>query len=397
MAGAEDVTGWRESLKATDAEALERRNRELSILNAVASALNASVDLDESLRVGLSHVAELLGLRTGWVFLLDEETGEPYPVAAQNLPPGLAADASRMHGSCYCLDTYRQGDLRGAANVNVVRCSRLKGLVDGTAGLRYHASIPLYARGRKLGILNVASSDWRELSAEDLRLLYIVGDLLSIAIERARLYSRSVAAGAAEERNRLAREIHDTLAQGLAGIAFQLESAEALLDAGASLERVRDALAQALVQTRAGLDDARRSVMDLRAAPLEGRALTEALGDLVAEWAQENGVAAEFEIAGAQRALPSSTELGLFRIAQEALANVSRHAAAGHVKVELAHRSGSVSLSVEDDGRGFDTRRADDGHYGILGMNERAHLLGGRFRIKSSLGTGTRVEVEVPA
>ncbi len=98
---------------------------------------------------------------------------------------------------------------------NVVTCSRLKNLVDGTDGLRYHASIPLYAHGKQLGVLNVASTDWRELSQEDLQLLYTVGDLLGIAVERARLFARSAHLGALEERNRLARELHDTLAQGL--------------------------------------------------------------------------------------------------------------------------------------------------------------------------------------
>src|SRR5439155_15072077 len=132
----------------------------------------------------------------------------------------------RMTGSCYCLDTYRKGDLQGAANVNVVACSRLEALVDGTNGLAYHASVPLYAHGKRVGVLNVASPDWRELSAEELRILYTVGDLLSIAVERARLFAKSTQLGAAEERNRLAREIHDTLAQGLSAISLQLETAD---------------------------------------------------------------------------------------------------------------------------------------------------------------------------
>ena len=183
-------------------------DRELVILNAISEALNRSVDLDQSLHTTLAKVAELLDLRTGWVFLLDEDSGEPYLAAAQNLPPGLASDPRRMEGVCYCLRTYQAGDLRGAANVNVVTCSRLGGLVDGTGGLRFHASIPLYAQGKRLGLLNVASADWRELSPEELRLLYTVGDLLSIAVERARLFVRSVQLGAAEERNRLARELH---------------------------------------------------------------------------------------------------------------------------------------------------------------------------------------------
>ena len=135
-------------------------------------------------------------------------------------------------GYCYCLDTYKRGDLEGAANVNVLTCSRLDGLVDGTDGLRYHASIPLYAQEKKLGVMNVASPGWRSLSPEDLQLLYTIGDLLSISVERAELFARSTRLGAVEERNRLAREIHDTLAQGLTATALQLESADALLDAG---------------------------------------------------------------------------------------------------------------------------------------------------------------------
>src|SRR5574341_1693571 len=183
-----------ESMQENINETLRRRNRELSILNSIAEALNRSVDLDQALQAALSKAAELLDLKTGWVWLLSEESGETYLAAAQNLPPGLANNPELMQGSCYCLDTYKAGDLDGAANVNVITCSRLKKLVDGTAGLRYHASIPLYAHGKSLGVLNLASADWRELTADDLRLLYTLGDLLSIAIERARLFARSVCA-----------------------------------------------------------------------------------------------------------------------------------------------------------------------------------------------------------
>src|SRR5690242_16821106 len=131
--------------------ALERRNRELAILNAIAEALNREVDLDRALQAALALVAELLDLQTGWIWLLNEETGEPYLAAAQNLPPALALNPRRMAGTCYCLDTFRKGGLEGAANVSVITCTRLQGLVD-TDGLRYHSSIPLYAHGKKLGV-----------------------------------------------------------------------------------------------------------------------------------------------------------------------------------------------------------------------------------------------------
>jgi two-component system NarL family sensor kinase len=380
----------------TDADILRRRNYELTILNAIAQALNSSVDLDQALHAALAQVAELLDLRTGWIWLLHEDTGESYLAAAQNLPPALADSPRRMEGTCYCLDTYRAGDLEGAANVNVVTCSRLWGLVDGTEGLRYHASIPLYAHEKQLGVLNVASADWRGLSPEDLRLLHTVGDMLSIVIERARLFARSVQLGAAEERNRLAREIHDTLAQGLSAIALHLETADALFEAAADLEKVREAVHRALALTRANLEEARRSVLDLRAAPLEGRSLTEALAELAKDWEASSEWQVEYEVVGGHRPLPLRVEVGLYRIAQEALTNLDQHADARRVTLSLVMTPGQVRLMVEDDGRGFDPPQVPTGRYGLIGLNERARLLGGALELESSPGVGTRVEVIVP-
>jgi len=387
-----------ESPKAEKAEDLERRNHELSVLNAIARELNRSVYLSEALEFTLAQVAELLGLRTGWIWLVDETSSEPYLAASQNLPPALANDPRRMDGSgyCYCLDTYKKGDLEGAANVNVLICSRLKGLVDGTGGLRYHASIPLYAQDEKLGVMNVASPDWRSLSPEELQLLYTVGDLLSIAVERARLYARSTRLGAVEERNRLAREIHDTLAQNLTATTLQLESADALLDADSPPEQAREPLRRALSLTQSNLEEARRSVLDLRATPLEGRSLSEALEVLVERWEAETGIGARYGAVNGGRPLPPRVEVALYRVCQEALANVARHAKARRANVRLVSTPEQVRLIVEDDGRGFDASGVPKDRHGLVGMNERARMLGGSLALRSSPGTGTRVEVTVP-
>lgn len=380
----------------SDAKRLERRNRELSILNAFARELNAQVDLKRALQAALSQVAELLDLRTGWVWLLHEESGQSYLAAAQNLPPALAEAPWRMEGTCYCLDTFRAGDLAGAANVNVVTCSRLKYLMDGTGGLRYHASIPLYGHGRQLGVLNVASADWRELSADDLQLLYTIGDLLSMAVERARLFERSADLGALQERNRLARELHDTLAQSLTAIALQLESADVLLEAGAPAGAISAAVRRALELSRASLDEARRSVLDLRAAPLESHTLAEALAALVAAVNSPEGLHASFEATGAAQPLPARVEVGLFRIAQEALNNVVQHARARRCRVLLTTTPDQARLLVADDGAGFDPGQVVAGRFGLLGLNERARLLQGELRLETSPGEGTCVEVVVP-
>ncbi|MDX1413266.1 MAG: GAF domain-containing sensor histidine kinase [Candidatus Promineifilaceae bacterium] len=381
-----------------EARELAERNRELAILNAIASALNEEVDLSAALNTALAKGAELLGLRTGWIWLLSEdEDQDSYLAASLNLPPALRRDPQLMEGSCYCLRTFRTGDLNGAANVNVVSCSRLAELVDGTDGLRYHTSVPLYAsHGKKLGVLNVAGTEWRELSSAELQLLYTIGDLLSITIERARHFARSAQIGAAEERNRLAREIHDTLAQNLAAITLQLETADALMEADTEREPVWAAVRKALDLSRAGLLEARRSVLDLRAVPLEGRSLAEAVTALSDEFSQRTGVQSRVELVGANLPLSPRIEIGVYRIIQEALANIEQHADAGLVKIILVATPLELNVTIDDNGRGFRPDHIPTGHFGLIGINERVHLLGGTLDLQSSPREGTRLRVKVP-
>ena len=372
---------------------LKQRNRELSILNAIAHALNQSVNLDQALETALEKVAALLGLSTGWIWLMHEDTHQPYLAAAQNLPPVLRDNPSKMGGWCYCLDTYEKGDLKGAANVNVVACSRLKGLVEGTDGLQYHASIPLYAQEKKVGVLNVGSAKWRELSDEDLRLLNTVGDLMSIAIERARLYEKSVEIGAVDERFRLARELHDTLGQNLVAILMRLETLDALLDSNTDRKILSETVRDVIALARDNLEDARRAVLDLRAAPLENRTLIEALETL----SQNMGSPAHVRVKSiGEHPLPVRIEAGLYRMTQEALNNIAQHADAQKVLIELISTPQYVQLVVEDDGRGFDTENVREDRYGLIGLNERARLLGGSFAIESAPDRGTRLEIHIP-
>ena len=371
-------------------------DRDLGILNALAQALSQSLDLAQVLHTALDKVAELLELETGWVWLLDERTGASRLAAARELPPGLVEHPELMEGACYCLNTYRAGDLRGAANVNVVWCSRLEKLVEGTNELQCHASIPLYADDRKLGILNVASRDWRELSDDELNLLYTVGALVSLAIERTRLAATTAQLAALEERNRLAREIHDTLAQSLAAISMQLETADARAEAGGDA-RLAAMVRRALTLTRSTLEEARRSVTDLRTPPLEGRTLAESLRALGGEL---RGVAerpVQLDVVGEDDGgLPAAVEVGLYRIAREALTNVARHARATKARLHLTREQGRVRMRIEDDGTGFDPNSVPPGRFGLLGMSERARLLGGSLRVESAPGEGTVVQVDVP-
>lgn len=299
--------------------------------------------------------------------------------------------------SCWCIQSFQRGKLT-PKNIDVLECSRLRPAVQAqamalTQGLRYHASIPLYFRDRPLGIMNVTSPSWRQLAPEELRLLSTIANQVGIAIERARLAEESTRLARAEERTRIAREIHDTLAQDLTAIALHIEGGLTQLERDPP--RARERLEQALALSRASLEEARRSVLDLRTLPLAGKSLVEGLGATGRAFTSETGIRVNVHADGDLR-LPLRIEAELFRIAQEALANVGRHAHATDVAITVRAREQRVSLVVRDDGQGFDASTAHEGRYGVLGMRERARLLGGTLRIEGRAGRGTVVRVVVP-
>ncbi len=201
-----------------------------------------------------------------------------------------------------------------------------------------------------------------------------------------------------EERNRLAREIHDTLAQQLTGIVLELEAADTLLDRGS--ERGRTSVEKARELARGALQEARRSVWNLRPAPLAATGLVAAISHEVEAWEERTGIPARFKARAVPHhpSLAPATEVALLRIGQEALSNAARHGRPEHVEVELrAHRQELV-LSVRDDGVGFDpaatTPREDC--YGLEGMAERARSAGGTLTVVSSPGQGTTVTTRLP-
>ena len=365
--------------------------RELEIVGAVAEALNSSPGVQQALERTLELVTGLLGLQTGWVWLVDPESGHMYSAAARNLPPYLQ-EPLRMSGEswCLCIDEFRAGTL-APRNVDVMQCSRLAPAVharqtDLTRGLAHHASVPLSFQGKPLGIMNITAPAMRKLTAAELRLLGTIGLQVGVAIERARLAEESAALARADERTRLSREIHDTLAQGLVALTLQIETA--LRSVGRDPDRVRERLEKALATARANLDEARRSVTNLRGVT-GGKPLARALASLAREFTSDSGIRVSFETSGVCTLDPDA-EGELFRIAQQALENVRQHAHATHIRLKLACAKGKSTLTIEDDGAGFDVRRIAADRHGIRGMRERARAIGGVLRITSSK-KGTRV------
>ncbi|MBD0744821.1 sensor histidine kinase [Streptomyces sp. CBMA152] len=212
----------------------------------------------------------------------------------------------------------------------------------------------------------------------------------------AQLLVQAREAGVADERRRLAAEIHDTIAQGLAGIITQLQVVTNSQDPAV----VSTHLASAQSLARASLGEARRSVQNLGPAALEHDALPEALKKTVAEWGAQQGVRAEFTVTGTAEPLHDEIEATLLRIAQEALANAGRHSGAGRVGVTLSYMGDEVSLDVRDDGRGFDPLklppRSGTGGFGLDGMRARAERIAGSVTVEAEPGHGTAVSARVP-
>jgi signal transduction histidine kinase len=203
--------------------------------------------------------------------------------------------------------------------------------------------------------------------------------------------------GRLAERQRLARDIHDTLAQGFVSIVLQLQAAEAELPEAAG--EARGHLERARRTARDNLAEARRLVWDLRPEVLSAAPLGEALGRLAGRVAEETGMVATATVTGTPRPLSADAEVTLLRVTQEALANVTRHAHAGRVAVTLSYMDGETALDVRDDGSGF-APGADgagaNGGLGLRGMRERVEALGGRLAVESAPGKGTTVAVTVP-
>jgi len=215
----------------------------------------------------------------------------------------------------------------------------------------------------------------------------------------AQLLTQAREAGVLDERQRMAREIHDTLAQSLAGILTQLQAAEQTMGAGASARRhVHNAIDLA----RESLTEARRTVQAVGPEVLAGSRLADAIADVTRRWSDASHIDAALTTTGDARPLHADIEVTLLRAAQEALANVAKHANAHRVGLTLSYMEDMVTLDVRDDGEGFDLEiaRANDsthGGFGLAGMRQRVQRVAGQLHIESEPGSGTAISASVPA
>jgi signal transduction histidine kinase len=281
----------------------------------------------------------------------------------------------------------------GAAVVTLLPyadAERLAALADEPAGLLNVLGIVLLAMLVGLFLQAIAAQSERRRE--------VIAELQRARAENAELLAKVREAAVLGERQRLAREIHDTLAQGLTGIVTQLEAAEEALEH--RTDAARGHLDAARRLARDSLGEARRSVQALRPRPLEEGRLVDALASVADGWTRDSGVATTVTTVGEARPLPSETEVTLLRVAQEALTNAGRHAGASAVALTLSYTDGTVSLDVTDDGVGFDAavpRPDGPGGFGLTAMRERVAGLQGSLDVESGPGQGTTIVATLPA
>ncbi|HSB88989.1 MAG TPA: GAF domain-containing protein [Anaerolineales bacterium] len=413
---------------ARSRDALMTQNRELAVLNATARAIGGSLDLEQFLRAALKAILEEMDLKAGWVVLQHDgsesasghagpDRGEgrdsPWPlnlVVSSGLSRRFAEEeGSRAWDGCVCLDVLASGqcmvidDLRAG-------CLRLSEEARQREGLVSHASIPLVARDQVVGVLNVAADAPREFPAAELHLLSSIGRQIGVAVDNSRLWDQvqrkdhlrgqlleRTLRAQEDERRRIALELHDQVGSALASLGLGLRVLENdLPPSRATVQQFRSLRDQLDTIAR----DLHQLAFDLRPAALDRLGLADALEQTVHNFARQNGLAADFQAIGLDgEHLPYEVETALYRIIQEALTNVARHAQATEVGVVLERRSDSVVAVIEDNGRGFDTQEAlapGAVRLGLFGMQERAALVGGRWDIESSHGKGATIFVEVP-
>lgn len=410
---------------ARSRDALVAVNRELAVLNATAQAIGGSLELHEILRSALEAILREMDLQAGWV-VLSPTRPEPRPRSVATEPAGLdrpllfsvssglsprfaAEETERDWDGCLCLEVLTSGECRVVGNM-LDECPRLTRETILEEGLVTHASVPLVARDRVVGVLNIACDSVRIFPLQELRLLTLIGRQIGVAIDNSRLWDQvqrkehlrsqfleRTLRAQEEERRRIALELHDQFGSSLASLGVGLrvlEDRQRLVRNGREEFRaLRDQVAQIA-------RDLHQLAFDLRPPALDRLGLADAIDQAVHECARRHGLEADFQAIGLNGdRLPNEVETALYRIVQEALTNVAKHAQASEVGVLLERRADTIVAVVEDNGRGFVPTEAlskDLHQLGLFGMQERAALVGGRWSVESAPGEGTTVFLEVP-
>jgi signal transduction histidine kinase len=376
-------------------EASTRWSRQLQSLQEVGNALATETDLEKLLDLIVRRLRELLEARVVALAL---------PIGTDELRFAAAAGARAedLLGTSFS----RSGSKSGAV-LERRRSERIDSVLDDPEvhqeisrqlAARTGMWVPLIARDQAIGVLEIHDKEGPDprFSHDDFRLAETFAARAAVAVELSQRVARDAVRRVVQaqelERQRLARELHDETGQALTSILLGLKPLEeALADhpARAALGELREHVVSAL-------QDVRRLAVELRPAVLDDFGLVPALERLIDAFAERSEVRVDFHSALGELRLPAEIETTLYRVVQESLTNILKHANARHISLSLARRESTVAAVIEDDGDGFDPRSIREEGVGLLGMRERLFFVDGRLEIESRPGAGTTIVAEVP-
>jgi signal transduction histidine kinase len=422
----EEIQSWNRELDAR----VQDRTQQLSILNAVALTVNQSLDLEDILNRALDEVLQLTGIDVVAIFLQNATRGQLELKAYR----GLSKEAARLAYQVGMLDGSCGGVLELGKTIIVPDISSYRG--RGAKSLQHEKvtslmHVPLMTKGWALGSMCVGTHDTTQFGDDEQKLLDAIGNQIAIAVENARLYAdvqrkervrgelfKKALAAQEDERKRIARELHDEVSQSLTALLYDAEDGLEL----EHLPAIKKRLQSICDLTQDTLDDVHKLMFDLRPSMLDQLGLIPALRWLSETRLEPKGVRVTVTTnaptnlynskTDAQR-LSSEIETALYRVVQEAINNIARHAAARNVEISLELHDGVAIVNITDDGIGFDLTELNTGTIididnkdfllsentrglGLLGMQERIELLGGELEIISIPGNGTQLHIRVP-
>jgi signal transduction histidine kinase len=388
-------------------EDLADTNRQLEAINQIGLAADRGLPIHDVLYIVLENLLELVDLQIGWVYLYDPDKGKFHLASWYNVPedlengllsqdPGMICDCQQM-----ILDN-TLGD-----QVQKIPCRRMTAC-DCPGINSSHISIPITARDEYYGVINLLYSDSTDLPLDKIDLLNSVGSQVSEIVSNAwlqmkikekeaarQLLLESLVTAQESERSRLARELHDQSGQTLAHLLVRLKTLEGKIPE----ENLQEDLKSIQEIVSFSIDQLSEISYRLRPPALEEFGLGTALWALLEQMILESGLELEYSN-NLTAELSQEISVVLFRIAQEALTNVLRHANAKRVSVRLENTGDRVTMVIEDDGVGFEpdqlSRKPSNRHLGLISMTERAEIVGGDLQVDTSRGDGTKLQIQVP-
>jgi two-component system NarL family sensor kinase len=404
-----DVTAQRE----LESQML-KRHHQLLALSHISSAVRGLWDLNAILRITLDNVLEILNGVTGGILLLDEKTGTLKYRMHRGLSDRYAEKIEVKLGKGIAGKVAKSGEPILLEDISKDPRTAHPSLIN-VEGLKGFISVPLKAKDKVVGVMNIASHQAGRFGADDVSLLNSIGDYIGTAIEQAKLYQRlemgkkryqallqHTLTAQENERKRIARELHDETSQALTSVTLSLQAVILLSE---KLGIKDDNLTKMLKNTHSYAVHTQNEIVKLmkalRPTLLDELGLPAAIHRYAKDALQRNDINVEVEFTGTDKRLPPAIEVTLFRIAQGAIGNILEHSEANNTLVKLECNDSECLLNIEDDGKGFDVRkltRVDPSGRGagVFTMKERAKLIYGACRIESQPGHGTKVMVKIP-